>query len=231
MFSSAVIVAAGRGTRVGGPVAKQFLPLGDMPVLAHTLRSFQNCSAVNEIILVASVDGLERCKEIVEQHQFKKVKVIVQGGAERQYSVYRGLASVSPLAEVVLIHDGVRPFVNIEDIEKIAQGAAEHGACLLGVPIQDTIKICDSRNLVKKTPERAQIWAAQTPQGFRKDIIQRAYEKAHEEGILATDDASLVERMSVPVKVLLGDFNNIKITTNKDLALAEKILSMKNRRL
>ena len=220
---SAVIVAAGAGTRMGGGVRKQFLQLRDKPVLAHTLEKFQSCGAIDEIILVIPEKEIDYCiKNIVERYNLTKVRKVVPGGAERQESVYKGLAALEE-AGIIVIHDGVRPFVGTKDIERTVAAAREGNAAILAVRVKDSIKR-ESGGLVTAVP-RDGLWMAQTPQAFEAGLIIGAHRKAMEEGFIGTDDSVLVERLGVPVKIVEGGYENIKITTGIDLAFAEAILN------
>lgn len=232
--TAAVILAAGSGTRMGGDVKKQFLLLKDKPILYYSLKAFEE-SFVNEIILVTSADEIEYCKkEIVERYGFHKVSSIVPGGKERYHSVYAGLAvlkekRVYEHGGYVLIHDGARPFADETIINNAMAGAVQYGACVIGMPVKDTIKIADSDGFAKMTPKRSDTWMIQTPQAFSYQLIRDAYDKlmgsdAYQAGI--TDDAMVVETMTeCPVKLTEGSYENIKVTTPEDMELAAAILN------
>ena len=228
---TALIPAAGMGKRMGKGVAKQFLTLGDKPMLAHTLLAFQGAAEIDEIIPILSQEDIEGClRDIVERYRITKVKTLVTGGRERQDSVLHGLRKIGKDTEVVLVHDGVRPFVTPEMISE-AVGLAKKGECVaVGVPIKDTIKEVDDDKIVLRTLERGRLWAIQTPQAFPAEILRRAYEESSAHKMCGTDDASLVERMGGAVRVIMGDYENIKITTPEDLILAEEILKQKMQR-
>jgi 2-C-methyl-D-erythritol 4-phosphate cytidylyltransferase len=222
---TALVPAAGMGRRMGKAVAKQFLPLGDKPMLAHTLLVFQRASEIDEIIPILSQEDMEMClREVIEQYHITKVKTLVVGGKERQDSVANGLQKLEKDASIVMIHDGVRPFVTNEMIRESVERAKKGESVVVGVPIKDTIKEVDDKKIVRNTLERSRLWAVQTPQTFSVKVLKRAYEESYKHKISATDDATLVERMGGTVHVIMGSYDNIKITTPEDLILAEEIL-------
>jgi 2-C-methyl-D-erythritol 4-phosphate cytidylyltransferase len=222
---TALIPAAGMGKRMGKTIAKQFLPLGDKPLLAHTLLAFQRASEIDEIIPILSKEDMESClRDIIEQYHITKVKTLVVGGKERQDSVMNGLKKLGEDVSVVLVHDGVRPFVT-EDMIRESVALAKKGECVaVGVPLKDTIKEVDDNGIVRHTLERSRLWAIQTPQAFPLKVLQRAYEDSYQHRVFGTDDAMLVERAGGKVRVIMGSYENIKITTPGDLILAEEIL-------
>lgn len=231
MFCSAIIVAAGTGKRMKTKVIKQFMEIQGRPVVVHAIEKFQKSEKIQEIIIVTGINSIEYCqKEIVEKYGLSKVKKIVAGGAERQNSVYNGLLQVNPNTDIVLVHDGVRPFVKIKDIEKTIKEAEKKRACVLGVKVRDTIKMCNYENQIINTPERDRLWAIQTPQTFEYSLLKKAFERANEDHFLGTDDSMLVERLGVQVSVIEGSHDNIKITTIEDMIVAEAIAN-KNRNL
>ncbi|MFC4778074.1 2-C-methyl-D-erythritol 4-phosphate cytidylyltransferase [Paenibacillus sp. GCM10023252] len=217
-----VIVAAGRGTRMGTAESKQYLKLQDKPILVHTLEIFQGMDEVGEIALVVGEADQERCGRWVEEYGLTKVIAIAAGGRERQHSVVRGLAALS--AGWVMVHDAVRPLVTRDAVRNVCQEAQRTGAAVLAVPVKDTIKQVSEAGLIVATPDRRSLWAIQTPQAFRRELLERAHEEAEESGFLGTDDAMVVERMGASVTVALGDYTNIKITTPEDLPWAEYLL-------
>ncbi len=221
---TAIIVAAGAGLRMGG-IDKLFADVGGMPLLARTLAAFEGCPSVDQIILVASEANLDRCWKLVRSYGFKKVTELVPGGARRQDSVQQGLDQVKD-STWVLIHDGVRPFIDDELIAAGIEAAREYGASVAAVPVKDTIKVVNADRLVRNTPKRETLWAAQTPQVFRIDVIRGAYRDAFGD---VTDDAMLLERLGQPVTVYQGSYENIKITTPEDLDLAECILKRRGK--
>ena len=221
---SAVIVAAGKGIRMNDTVRKQYLPLAGRPVLAHCLTSFEECNLINKIILVVPEDDFDFCRKEILPARSEKTVRLVPGGEKRQDSVYNGLLAADENTGIVVIHDGVRPFIDIEMLELCISGAKEVGACILGIPVQDTVKQVESSGHIIKTLERDTLWLAQTPQAFQYEIIRKAHENARLKGYAGTDDAFLVEKMGKHVKIIKGSKNNIKITTREDLRIAEGML-------
>ena len=227
----AICLAAGQGKRMGSKVQKQYLLIEDKPVLYYALKTFQD-SPVEDVILVVGAGEEEYCqKEIVEKYKFSKVKAIVVGGKERYHSVYHGLQAVKD-ADYVLIHDGARPFVTKEIIERCIQGAMEYKACVAGMPVKDTIKLADHEQNIESTPQRSKVWMIQTPQAFDFTLIKEAYttlleqeEKGITTTIPVTDDAMVVEYfMQQKVHLVYGSYKNIKITTPEDLRIAQAFL-------
>ncbi|MGI6706047.1 MAG: 2-C-methyl-D-erythritol 4-phosphate cytidylyltransferase [Clostridia bacterium] len=226
---SAIIVAAGRGRRMGTDIGKQFLPLMGKPVLNYCLEVFEACSGVDDIVLVVDAKDLDYTRELLRPYGYRKLQRIVVGGAERQHSVYKGLLELKPDTDIVLVHDGVRPFVSPSILEESIRVARESGCSVAGVPAKDTIKIVDDQGYAVATPDRRSLWLIQTPQTFRYEILLQAHEKAREENFLGTDDAMLVERLGIPVKMIMGSYENIKITTSEDMALGEIILAKRGK--
>lgn len=224
MRSIAVITAAGKGRRMGGDLPKPFLPLLRRPVLAHTLALFEKIKLVDEIIVVLPFRQIKTCREMIKRYRFKKVVKVVPGGNHRQDSVFEGLRAIDPPCDVVSIHDGVRPLVLEQNIEKSIRTAYRLGASVVAVPVTDTIKVATDDGFVEKTPDRTTLWAAATPQSFRYDVIMKAYEKAYAEDFYGTDDAMLVERTGRQVLLVEGCSENIKITRPEDLVTAGAIL-------
>jgi len=223
-MTTAIIPAAGKGIRIGGKVCKQYLFIGDHPILTRTLLAFDSCEGINRILLVVSREESDFCKNrILDPLGLKKRVKVVFGGATRQESVYNGLLSVDNKDAIVVIHDGVRPFIKHDQITAVIHGAKECGACIIGMPAADTLKQISQSGYIKETLEREKIWLAQTPQAFRYDLIRKAHEQAREEGFSGTDDAILVERMDETIKIIKGSRINFKITTQADLDLARKI--------
>ena len=221
--NTAIIAAAGIGSRMQAGRAKQLLELGGMPLLVHTLRRFEECSAVDNVILVLQPSLTAEVLALASRHNFTKITRVVAGGAERQDSVYRGLQVITPdSAGVVAIHDAARPFVRPDEIRTVIDLAASKGAALLAVPATDTIKQVRSGR-VRRTLDRGTIYNAQTPQAFKYSIIREAYDRAFEDGFVGTDDSQLVERIGHRVSVVEGSYTNIKITRPFDLRLAEAI--------
>jgi 2-C-methyl-D-erythritol 4-phosphate cytidylyltransferase len=243
MKADAVIVSAGKGLRfmegkskrVGTTVVptpdhgkKQFYFLGGKPILAHTLDKFETCSVIRSVRLVVGQEDMDYClKEIVEKYGFQKVSKIVPGGKRRQDSAKNGIDALPKDADIVAIHDGVRPLVTQTMIEDSIQSAARYGAVVFATPVKETIKMSKPDGTVLKTLDRESLWQIQTPQTFQVDVIREAHSRAMEDGFVGTDDASLVERMGGKVHILPGSYTNIKITTLEDLWVANLFLKMK----
>ncbi len=228
-FVSVIVAAAGMSNRMGSKINKQFIALDGKPILAHTIEKFEKCRYVDEIIIVSKEEEIEYCrKEIVKKYKFNKVTNVVRGGNERQDSVYNGILALDERADIVLTHDGARPFVKIENIEDGIKGVVEYGACVIGVPVTDTIKVVGEDKNIDSTPKRNLLWAAQTPQCFFKEVLIKGYEMAIEDGFLGTDDSSMVERIGYNVKMIMGSYENIKITTPEDIILAESLIKDKD---
>lgn len=224
----AIVVAAGKGKRMGANINKQFLHIKDKPILYYTLKAFETCTYINEIVLVAAESELQYCKtNIIEGYGFKKLKCIVSGGAERTDSVYNGLLASSG-SSIVLIHDGARPFIDNRIIEAGIKYAKEYGACSCGVIPKDTIKIKASDGFSETTLERNRLFAVQTPQCFEYNLILNCHEKVKKSNLHFTDDTSVVEYCGHKVYLYEGSYNNIKITTPEDLLMAENILEKIN---
>ena len=223
----ALIPAAGMGKRMGAGINKQYLLLQGKPIVAHTVSVFENASCIDDIYLVIPAQEIPYCREeVLAPHGFAKVRGIVPGGAERQNSVLNGLRAMGDVGDddVVLIHDGVRPFLPLHVLEKAVAAAAAHDGALVAVPVKDTVKLV-SAGIITETPPRERLWLAQTPQAFRYGVIRAAHEIAEAEGFLGTDDAMLVERLGKDVHIVLGDYRNMKITTPEDLLIAEAFLN------
>ncbi len=230
----AIIPAAGWGVRMASNRPKQFLLLDDRPILAVTLSYFQECQAIDGIILVTGEKEIEYCRrEIVEPYKLDKVIRIVKGGQRRQDSVRFGLEASEGNYQIVVIHDGVRPFIDLELIERAVTEARRHRAVITALPAKETIKELDKEGFVIRTHDRENIWLVQTPQAFYFKDIMAAHQQAEKEGWNdITDDALLMERMGIRVKVIQGSEQNIKITTPYDLSLAKHIMKsqgLKNR--
>lgn len=223
-MNTAIILAAGKGARMNAGMNKQFMLLNGKPLLVHTLEAFQSCNAINSIILVVGKEELQLCKEqILDAYDFDKVDKLIPGGSERQQSVYNGIRSLEDCS-IVVIHDGARPVLSEGIIEKCIEGAKIYGAVSAGMPAKDTVKILNEENFVEYTPERGRVWVTQTPQAFKRDIIEKAHEMANIKGISGTDDAYLVENMGIKVKMIKGSYENIKVTTSEDIIIAEAIM-------
>lgn len=232
--TTAIVLAAGRGKRMNSSVQKQYLLIGDKPVLYYSLKAFEE-SSVSDIVLVTGENEIDFCqREIVEKYGIHKVRTVVAGGEERYHSVARGLSAINRECDYVFIHDGARPIVDADIIERALIAVRQNSACAVGMPVKDTIKLADAAGYVQATPERSLVWQIQTPQVFERELITGAYKKLiSEEAMLKaanvsiTDDAMVVERFAdVPVKLVEGTYKNIKITTQEDLKLAEILLGI-----
>jgi 2-C-methyl-D-erythritol 4-phosphate cytidylyltransferase len=222
---SAIVVAAGKGKRMGGDSPKQYLPLVNRPILCHTLAAIHSCGSIDRIILVLAEQDYSFCREnILAPLDLEEKVQLVPGGETRQESVYNGLQSIEENNGIVVIHDGVRPFVRPEEIEACITSAAESGACILGIPVHNTLKQVDATGHIKKTTPRNSVWQAQTPQCFQLSLIKKAHVAAKRDGYSGSDDALLVERLGKPVNIIDGSRYNIKITTQEDLLLARAVI-------
>lgn len=230
--SFALIPAAGMGKRMGASINKQYLALGGLPIVARTLSVFEQADCIDAIYLVIPADEIPFCREhVVAACGFRKVVEIVPGGKERQNSVMNGLNAIARQAapdDVVVIHDGVRPFITRDLLRESIDVARSFDGALVAVPAKDTIKSVRD-GVVVSTPPRETLWQAQTPQAFRFGRIHAAHLAAEREGFMGTDDASLVERDGGRIRIVTGDYRNIKITTPEDLILAEAFLANPHR--
>jgi 2-C-methyl-D-erythritol 4-phosphate cytidylyltransferase len=230
---TAIVLAAGSGSRMRSDIPKQYMQINGKPLLYYSIKAFEDSEADN-IILVASADSVEYCrKSIVEEYAFDKVRAVVSGGAERYLSVYNGLCNCTG-TDYVLIHDGARPMIDVSSINRSIACVKAEGACVLATRVKDTIKRADADNYVEDTPERSSLWTVQTPQCFSYGLLMEAYDrlfaaqKAGETLPPITDDAMIVEQMmSQKVKLLEGNYENIKVTTPEDLLIAEAFLTKK----
>lgn len=231
MKATAIVLAGGSGRRMNSKVKKQFLSIGDKPLLYYSLKTFED-SFVDEVILVASQEDVEYCqKEIIDRFHFNKVRKVVPGGKERYHSVANGILAAKA-CDYVFIHDGARPFVTEEILQRLSEEVKSSGACVAAMPVKDTIKIADADGYISSTPKRDLVWMIQTPQVFSYDLIKDAYttllkeeKRLAEEGILITDDAMVVETlMGKKVRLVEGSYRNIKITTPEDIDIAECFL-------
>jgi 2-C-methyl-D-erythritol 4-phosphate cytidylyltransferase len=224
-----VIAAAGQGKRMQTQVSKPFLSFHDRPILLHTLQVFETHPEVEQIVVVTKESEMEQTKQLLQAEGCKKVAEVVAGGKERPESVYRGLAYIS--TAFVLVHDAVRPFISHDAISRLLESVRMHGAAILAVPVKDTIKQVNDAAIVERTPDRSRLWAVQTPQAFRMQLLRQAYEQGLAQAeAYVTDDAMLVEQLGVDVRVVQGEYTNIKLTTPDDLLLAEVIYQMRWRR-
>ena len=226
MKSTAIVLAAGQGKRMNSKVQKQFLLIKGKPVLYYSLSCFQNSREIEEIIVVTGNDSINFCKqEIIEAYGFSKVKAVIAGGRERYDSVYAGLCACED-SDYVFIHDGARPFLTEDMIRRGKEAVLASGACVIGMPSKDTIKIADENGMVASTPSRSLVWNIQTPQIFSYTAIREAYERARQQNMAdITDDAMVMERFgNMKIKLVEGSYENIKITTPEDILVAKKIL-------
>jgi len=223
---SAVILAGGSGTRMTGDIPKQYLEIGGKPILNYSVDAFESAGCIDEIILVVPPGKVEYCRQnIVERGNYDKISKIVEGGATRQESSLKGVLAADSASDFVMIHDGARPFIQRDEIEKMAEKLAVSHAVIMAVPVKDTIKKISPAETIEETLERKSLWAALTPQAFKRELIIEAHKYANEIGFQGTDDASLVEIMGKKVNILKGSYLNIKITTKEDMVFAEAILA------
>ena len=229
MYVTAIILAAGRSQRLGSALSKSLIPINGRSVIMYCLRAFSIHPLINDLIVVVNDDNSRPIAAQIKKYHIRKVKALVRGGVRRQDSVKHGLRALADTTDLVLIHDAARPFIDKDMIATVIKEAYSSGAAITGVPVKATIKIVDSRKsivrskfVVKKTLDRSKLWEIQTPQAFRKDLIARAY--ASQGALEVTDDAMLVEKLGAKVAVVMGSYNNIKITTPEDLVIAEAIL-------
>ena len=223
--TSAVIPAAGSGERFGRAASKIFALAAGKPLLAHTLSAFERCSLVDEIVLVVREREVDEARRLAENCGTQKLAAVVAGGDHRQDSVERGLQVLSAASSIVAIHDGARPLVSRETIEATIVAAREHGAAVAAMPVVETIKSAARGDFVASTLDRRSLWTIQTPQTFDRELILTAYRQARADGFYGTDDAALVERLGHPVKLVPGDYDNIKVTTPLDLEFVESRIS------
>ncbi len=223
MIVVALVPGAGMGRRIGPSARKPFFEIGGLPIMAHTLKLLQSITAITEIIPVLRNSDIDDTLALVEQYRIDKVGRIAPGGAERQNSVYNGLKLLGSSTDIVLVHDAVRPFASRKMVEEIILQASRGISAVPGLPVKDTIKEVSGDGIVISTLQRSRLMAVQTPQAFPFLTLKKAYDKAAAEGFFATDDAALVEHMGETVKIVQGSYENIKITTAGDLALAEFI--------
>lgn len=225
MKATAIIAAAGLGRRMGGGTPKQYLELRGRPIICHTLDRFREVASLTQLVAVVE-PGREAAfrQEILDRFGYPPSWKAVAGGVVRQESVANGLRALSPDGDVVLVHDGVRPFIRVSDIERVIEAAARDGAAIVAAPIRETVKRAGSDGFVRETVDREGLFGAQTPQCFQRRLLAEAMEGAQRDGFIGTDEACLVERMGRRVTIVEGDARNIKITTPADLAIAEAIL-------
>jgi 2-C-methyl-D-erythritol 4-phosphate cytidylyltransferase len=224
----AVIPAAGRGTRIGG-VQKQFLEILGKPVLAYSLEVFEQSLLIDTITVVTNRDSMPMVEELVRAGRCPKVKHIVEGGVQRQDSVWNGLRKIqSDNIDIVAVHDAARPFVTGEIISRSVIAATQFGAAVAAIPSKDTIKITDEEQFILNTPNRDNCWIIQTPQVFKNQLLVDAFKKAYTDNYYGTDEACLVERLGIRVKIVEGSYENIKITTPEDIEIAQFFAQKRN---
>jgi 2-C-methyl-D-erythritol 4-phosphate cytidylyltransferase len=222
----ALVPAAGRGLRMGTSTPKQFLMLGGLPVLVHALRVLEAAASISEVILAVPDADRDYCqREIVSRHRLTKITRVVPGGAQRQDSVRLALEAMPEAAEIALVHDAVRPFLTVDLVNRVIASAAKEGAAIVAIPMRDTVKQVDDGGFIQNTVDRRHLWLAQTPQAFRRGLLQEAHRKAALEGFRATDDAQLIEWLGYRVAIVEGNSENIKMTRPEDLAIGEAILA------
>jgi 2-C-methyl-D-erythritol 4-phosphate cytidylyltransferase len=227
MQADVIVVAAGKGERMGRELPKPFLPVGGIPLLIHTLRAITQSTLISKITLIVAPEREALCRDMLRSYAtFRIPLAVVHGGAERQDSVRLGLAALDSASEVVAIHDAARPFLDREILDRSIETAAIYGGALVAVPARDTIKRVGEDGTVVETIPRQRLWLAQTPQTFRVPLIREAHARALAEGVVMTDDAALLERLGKVVKIVPGSYRNFKITTPEDLQVAEAFLRM-----
>ena len=221
---TAIFPAAGASRRMGAGKNKIFLELLGESILIRTLKTFSKSARIDFLIVVTGAGEIEEVKKILDATPDLKPYAVIAGGSERQYSISNGLKLVPADSEIILVHDAARPLINLETIEKVIDATEKFGGAIAAVPEKNTIKVIDFEGFVKSTPPRADLVAVQTPQGFKKEILLRAYEQAEKDNFLGTDDASLVERIGGKVKIVQSSYKNIKVTTPEDIQIAETFL-------
>ncbi len=214
-----IIAGGGSGRRMGAATPKQFLPVGGVPILERTVGIFERMRGISDIVVVAPAGFLLRARRLIRKAGFSKVIAVVAGGPERQDSVWLGLQAFSRKPDIVLVHDAVRPFVSARAIREVIREAERHGGAALAVRVTDTVKV--GAGFFVRTLQRERLWAVQTPQGFQFELLLKAHRSARKARFSGTDEASLAERVGIPVRIVEGDYRNTKITTREDLKLAE----------
>ncbi len=224
-YTTAIIVAAGDSTRMGYNMSKQLIPLCGRPAIEYTLRAFQNCEQIQEIIVVARSQDINDIAHTA--FTFKKVMAVTAGGSDRAASVRKGIHAASRCTTHFAIHDGARVLITPDEISRVLNAAYETSAATLGTPVTDTVKVVGEDGNILSTPDRSSLWSVQTPQVFEAGLYRRAIENAVAGNLSVTDDCSMVEALGVPVKVVRGEYTNIKLTTPSDIAIAEAFLKRK----
>ena len=221
---TAIFPAAGSSRRMGGGINKNFLELAGEPILIRSLKTFSQVERINFLIVVVAAHEVELVEKLLGATENLKPWVVTVGGSERQFSIANGLKLLPDDAEIVLVHDAARPLISVQTINDVIDAAEQFGGSIAAVPAKDTIKIVGADQFVRFTHPRRELAIVQTPQGFKREILLRAYAKAVEDNFLGTDDSSLVERLGIRVKVVTSSYDNIKITTPEDISVAETIL-------
>ncbi len=220
-----IVPAAGSGTRIGGKVKKQFLPLKGKPIIIHTLQRFEHCPDVDEILVAVPESDIVEIEALLSRYRIHKVSKAIVGGKKRQDSVHYALERMSPRGEdIILVHDAVRPFVDPKRISQVVKACKEFDAAVVAVQPKDTIRRSAGGGFFDQTLDRTALWLVQTPQAFKARILLKAYEEARRDKFYSTDEAALVERIGVKARIVEGSYDNIKITTREDLELGELIL-------
>lgn len=227
-FVTAFVAAAGMGKRMNMGINKQFLSIDDKPILAHTIKKIEKSKYIDFLILIVKKSDMRYVYDIIEKHKININYKIVYGGKERQDSIYNGLLKMPEKTDIILTHDGARPFVSVDKIDEAIENVLDTGAAVLANPVKDTIKVSTDGKLVDYTPNRDRLWQVQTPQVFKKDILMKAYDQAYSEGYYGTDDCSLVEKTGIKVKLIYNSYDNIKITTREDLSIANILVKKVN---
>lgn len=230
MTYQVILPAAGQGKRMGAGKNKLLLEIDSIPIFIHTLKVFDSDDRCSRIILAVNEEEKHEIKRLLAKYGITKEVKLVPGGSERQFSVYAGVEAVEEDEGIVLVHDAARPFIDIEQIQKLVQAAEKDGAAILAVPVKDTIKKAEG-NKVEATYERSSLWSVQTPQAFRIGELRKAHEQALKDHYIGTDDASLVERIGLDVIIVEGNYDNIKLTTPEDLFFAESIIAKRKSRI
>jgi len=221
----AIIPAAGSGTRIGGEIKKQFLPLKGKPIIVHTLQQFEHCSDIDEVAMAIPESAMSDMEAIVARYRLHKVSKVMMGGKKRQDSVYNVLNRLTLKdSDIVLVHDGVRPFIETKRIAHLLKVCKEYDAAVLAIQPKDTIRRSTGGGFFDQTLDRTALWLVQTPQAFRAKLLVKAFDKAQKDKFYSTDEAALVERLGVKVRIVEGNYDNIKITTPEDLELGALIL-------
>lgn len=223
---SAVIAAGGKGKRMGAGINKVFMSFCGREIIAHTLGIFQDCRVIDEIIVVTGTEDIDRCRAIVERDRLTKVRSVIEGGKERQDSVYAGICEAS--GDIVAIHDAARCLITSDEIERVVADAKEYGAAAMGVTVKDTLKSVDDNLMITGTVDRDYTVQIQTPQVFDRKMLKELHERLRKDGDMVTDDCAVFEKYGQSVRVTIGSYENIKITTPADITAAEQIIKMRS---